>query len=219
MPEIVITGDGSQTLYVKELDEHYHSTYGAITESRHVFIEAGFLFLNRDPVKVLEIGFGTGLNTYLTLIEADRSEITVDYCGIEKYPHHPEVIADLNYPDHFNDKYSNSFRLIHEGPWNKSFFLSESFTLKKVKEDIAIWPIDDTFDIVYFDAFAPGKQPELWTPEIFSKIFEALSPGGVITTYASKGDVRRALSSVGFQTEKLQGPPGKREMLRARKVI
>ena len=219
MPEIVLTGDGSQSLYLKELDEYYHSRHGAVTESMHVFIEAGFRSLERDPVRILEMGFGTGLNAFLTLVEADGAGRTVHYTGIEKFPLRDALISRLNYPDRYAEKYKKAFRQIHEGPWNKWFSPFGKFHLHKIRADITERPVEDTFDLVFYDAFAPAKQPELWTPEIFTNIFEMLTNEGILTTYAVKGDVKRALVSAGFKTEKLPGPPGKREMLRARKVL
>jgi tRNA U34 5-methylaminomethyl-2-thiouridine-forming methyltransferase MnmC len=219
MPELVITDDGSSSLYLKELDEHYHSRHGAVTESRHVFIEAGFRSLERDPVSIFEMGFGTGLNAFLTLVEAIESGRTVHFTGIEKFPLKDDLISRLNYPDGYPENYGNAFRQLHAGPWNEWFSPSEKFHLKKIRSDIADWPVAGPFDLVYYDAFAPAKQPELWTPEIFTRIYEMLTNEGILTTYAVKGDVKRALVSAGFKIEKLPGPPGKREMLRARKVL
>ena len=219
MSEIVLTGDGSHTLYVKELDEHYHSTHGAITESRHVFIEAGYLFVKKQQINILEMGFGTGLNAFMTLMEANKTQARIQYTGIEKFPLSTEAIRILNYPDLFPEQFRKAFYSIHEGPWNKTYSLSKNFTLTKIKADLCDHLIKGSANLVYYDAFAPDKQPELWSVEIFRKIHKALSPEGILTTYAVKGEVRRALVSAGFRVEKLPGPPGKREMLRARKVL
>ena len=219
MSKLILTEDGSHTLYVKDLDEHYHSTHGAITESRHIFIEAGFLRLNKRNIHILEMGLGTGLNAFMTLIEAHKTSTIINYTGIEKFPLSVSDTKILNYPDFFPEKFRRTFNAIHEGPWNETFSPSEYFHLTKVKVDLCDYQIERSADLVYYDAFAPDKQPELWTPEIFRKIHKILSPGGILTTYAVKGEVRRALVSAGFKTEKLPGPPGKREMLRAWKVL
>ena len=219
MSEIVLTGDGSHTLYVKELDEYYHSIHGAIQESRHVYIEAGFLQVNKPHINILEMGFGTGLNTFMTLMEAQRTQTSIHYTGIEKYPLSYNDIKTLNYPDFFPEEFRKAFSAIHDGPWNETFSPAKDFHLTRVKVDICEHLIEGDIDLVYYDAFAPSKQPELWTAEIFRKIHKALSPGGILTTYAVKGELRRTMASVGFLIEKLPGPPGKFEMMRARKVL
>lgn len=216
-PEIIITEDGSHTLYVRELDEHYHSIFGAATESRHVFINAGLVAASGNHLEILEMGFGTGLNALLTLAEISSSGKTVSYTGIEKYPLGNEILASLNYTSIVSGIEEHQFHQIHNCPWNRRNMISKQFTLLKIRDDICNLDLRDRFDLVYFDAFSPDKQPELWTGEIFSRIHLSMKPGAILTTYSSKGMVRRNLAEAGFRIEKLPGPPGKREMTRARK--
>ena len=217
-PKLVITEDGSHTLYVKELDEHYHSLHGALTESRHVFIEAGLNALNINHINIFEMGFGTGLNAFLTLIETGRSGKTVSYTGLEKFPLAIGVLASLNYESLFPGAEGKMFQAIHNIPWNESTGISNEFRLEKKEGDICRLDTQDRYDLVYFDAFAPDKQPELWTAEIFNRIFRSMKPSSILTTYSSKGQVRRNLAEAGFRVEKLPGPPGKRDMTRAWKI-
>ena len=223
---IIKSKDGSHTLFVPELNEHYHSTFGAIQESNFIFIESGFHQLTQSnpypceaPLRILEIGFGTGLNALLTQIEAEKLGQRVFYTAIEAFPLSPEIWSALNYPHQFCSlDYSPVFHHLHTADWNKAEIISSHFTLHKIHcrfEDFL--PESNFFSLIYFDAFGPDVQPELWTAEIFQRIFNSLIPGGVLVTYSVKGDVIRALKSVGFQTEKLPGPPGKRHILRATK--
>lgn len=214
---IEVTQDGSATLYVPELDEHYHSVKGARTESQHIFIDMGLKASTAPTPRILEAGFGTGLNALLTLQEAERTERSVHYTGIELYPlAWPEVEA-LHYSD------DPHLRLLHEAPWEEEVQLTPTFRLLKLRRDLSCWQADDEHpslrcDLVYFDAFAPEKQPALWTPEVFRNLYRCLSSGGILTTYCAKGAVRRLLQQTGFRTERLPGPPGgKREILRATK--
>jgi tRNA U34 5-methylaminomethyl-2-thiouridine-forming methyltransferase MnmC len=219
MPEIIHTGDGSHSIYVKELDEHYHSIYGAITESMLVYIDAGFRAATKTKIKILEMGFGTGLNAYLTLLEANSTGTIINYTGIEKYPLPKEMTRSLNYPEFLSAGNREDFHKIHDSPWNETITIRNDFCLTKIEGDIRTIPIMEQVDIVFYDAFAPDKQPELWTKEIFRKMYGALSPGGILTTYTVKGEVRSALALSGFRIEKLPGPPGKREVLRATKDL
>ena len=219
MSEIVLTGDGSHSIYVKELDEHYHSVHGALAESSHVFIKEGLKSIQKNDVRIMEMGLGTGLNAFLTLLEGERSGQRIEYWALEKYPVTRDVTDKLNYPDLFTDTKRNVFPLIHDCPWNEINRITDRFSLEKILADIRTVDIAGSFDLVYYDAFSPGKQPELWTDEIFRKVFNAMAPGGLLTTYTSKSDVRRAMTSVGFAVEKLPGPSGKREMVRARKDL
>ena len=215
---IETTEDGSATLYVPMLDEHYHSVKGARTESQHIFIEMG---LNASAVSaphVLEIGFGTGLNALLTLEEATKSQRNIHYTGIELYPLTWDEVDALHYSDH------PLFKTLHQVPWNQDVSITPHFTLRKVEAnalELLKQPneqINALFDVVYFDAFAPEKQPEMWAEEFFRGIYQSLKPGGVLTTYCAKGVVRRMLQGIGFRMERLPGPPGgKREILRATK--
>jgi tRNA U34 5-methylaminomethyl-2-thiouridine-forming methyltransferase MnmC len=214
-PEIIPTEDGSHTLYVRDLDEHYHSRFGALSESRHVYIEAGLNAARGNYLEILEMGFGTGLNAILTLGETVGTGRTVGYTGVELYPLDNEIINKLNYTSILSSDLMESFVRMHQAPWNIPTEITEGFNLLKIREDILELKLTRQFDLVYYDAFGPDKQPELWTGEIFVKIFRSMNPGAVLVTYSSKGLVRRNLAEAGFTVEKLPGPPGKRDMTRA----
>ncbi|KPL12519.1 MAG: hypothetical protein AMS23_05245 [Bacteroides sp. SM1_62] len=217
MHEVVITKDGSHSIYVHELDEHYHSVHGAITESRHVFIEAGLKQFKNRQIRILEMGFGTGLNALLTLAEANQSDISIYYTGIEKYPLEKTIIESLNFESLTDHTVTGMLKLIHDSPWHQDVLIKPGFILKKLQCDMHEMELIDEFDLVYFDAFAPEKQPELWTKDLFSKIFLSMKSNSILTTYSSKGMVRRNLEAAGFRVEKIPGPPGKREITRAYK--
>lgn len=214
IPEL--TTDGSHTLYIPELDEHYHSVKGAMTESLYVYVGLGFRhvleqFEEGRQLRVFEVGFGTGLNALLTLEAATQEKVPVNYTSVELYPLDWQQAQTLDYVA------PTLFKHIHELPWNEAVGVNDYFTLHKVQVDVLSMEIPEA-DVVYFDAFAPEKQPELWSHELFHRIYEAMNPGGVLTTYCAKGVVRRMLQEVGFQVERLDGPPGgKREVLRATK--
>ena len=222
--KIIITADGSSSIYLPEWDEQYHSKHGAIQEAYHVFIKSGFnhfLANNtnfKNPISILEIGFGTGLNAFITLLESVKQNVPVEYTGIEAYPVAMDEIAQLNYPLVLKaeDK-ANLFKLLHESPWEEKQQLSQGFSLKKQKKFFVEINDVNLYNIIYFDAFGARVQPELWTETIFKKMYDALKPKGILVTYSAKGSVRRAMQAVGFKVEKLPGPPGKREMLRAQK--
>ncbi|KPK82772.1 MAG: SAM-dependent methyltransferase [Bacteroides sp. SM23_62_1] len=209
-----ITKDGAHTLYIPEMDECYHSMHGAINESVHVFLQAGFSYHTLTSVKILEIGFGTGLNAILTMIRAEEERRPVIYHSIDIYPLPMDIIAGLNYPELLSGIYKKIFIQMHEASWDKEHEITYFFRLKKILADIQDYEIQDHYDVVYFDAFAPDKQPELWLEGIFTKIFHAMAPGGILTTYSSKGEIQRRLTRSGFIVDKIPGPPGKREMLR-----
>ena len=211
-----LTKDGSSTLYSSRFDEHYHSLHGAIQESEHVFIEMGLKPAVKDKkqLSILEIGFGTGLNALLTLLRAP--EILINYLGIEAYPLGEEEIAQLNYGEQIEATDADiQIGKLHRADWEISVEINPNFFLHKSKVLLEEFKSDRSFHLVYFDAFAPNTQPELWTSNIFLKIFTYCEPGAILVTYSSKGDVRRALIQAGFEVEKVPGPPGKREMLRA----
>ena len=212
--ELILTEDGSNTLYVSEIDECYHSSHGAIQESRHIFIEAGLKQCSKSEIRVLEIGFGTGLNAFMTLIEAERSGKRIQYTSLEKYPVEIEKALTLNYPEELSPENRDLFERLHTSVWNNDIHITPSFTLKKVETDFTGYTVEDKFDVVYFDAFSPEKQPEMWIQERFEMIFHHCNPGAILTTYCAKGIVRRATQAAGFKVERLQGPPGKREILR-----
>jgi len=217
MPEIVITKDGSHSIYDQEFDEHYHSVFGAITESQHVFIEAGLKQCKNRHIRILEMGFGTGLNAYLTLAETNKSDISVSYTGIEKYPLESTITESLNYESIVDPPRKGIFKLIHDSPWQQEIVIKSGFILKKLQCDMHEMVLIDEFDLVYFDAFAPEKQPELWTKDLFKQIFLAMRSNSILTTYSSKGIVRRNLTAAGFRVKKIPGPPKKHEMTRAYK--
>ncbi len=216
-----ITADGSHTLFVRELNEHYHSTNGAIQESELVFIQNGLNHLPQclKEINLLEIGFGTGLNALLSVLESKKQHRKINYVAIEPEPLDQEIIAKLNYPTQIGGtEAAGYFKKIHDSSWDYPVFLSDYFIISKIHaklEDIALR--EHQFHIVYFDAFGPEVQPELWTEVIFKKLYNCLKPEGVIVTYSCKGIVKRALKAVGFSLEKLPGPVGKREVLRATK--
>ena len=213
------TADGSYTLYVPELDEHYHSIKGALTESQHIFIDMGLKHSSVNSPKILEIGLGTGLNCILTLLEAEESQRHIHYTGIERYPLNEEVIRKLDYPSMIGNKHEDRYLAIHQTPWEEDIHLSPWFTLHKIEGDFTHYTFENKYDIIYFDAFAPEKQPEMWEQSLFDNLYNILNEGGILTTYCAKGVVRRMLQTAGFKVERLPGPPGgKREILRATKT-
>ncbi|WP_352421821.1 tRNA (5-methylaminomethyl-2-thiouridine)(34)-methyltransferase MnmD [Proteiniphilum sp.] len=215
---IEITEDGSHTLYVPELDEHYHSTHGAIQESLHVYLEAGLHHCGKSEINLLEIGFGTGLNAFLTLLDIEKSGKRVKYTSLERYPVSFVDAQMFNYAKLLDPAQEEKFMRLHSCPWGDWVGITPNFHLKKDQMDAS--NLDDfqpeaPFDVIYYDAFAPEKQPALWTQEIFNQLYTLSNQGAVLTTYCAKGAVRRMLQSAGFQVERLPGPPGKREILRA----
>ena len=216
--QIQQTEDGSSTLYIPHLDEHYHSVHGAIQESLFVFINCGLNYISHDKtVKIFEVGFGTGLNALLTLDFALRNGIDVEYCAIEKYPLVEDEYSQLNYIDKY-PHLKDSFMLMHQSDWNCKVQITDNFKLIKIHGDLVRCDIDRGFDLVYQDAFAPDKQPELWSENLFRKLYQSMNTNGILVTYSAKGQVRRNMQNAGFKVERLPGPPGKREMLRASKV-
>jgi tRNA U34 5-methylaminomethyl-2-thiouridine-forming methyltransferase MnmC len=219
--EIIYTGDGSHSICVPEMNVTYHSIHGAVRESRHVFIEAGFNVFGRlarpGGLRIFEMGFGTGLNALLTLIESEKQNIY--YETIELYPLKVEEAKLLNYSRILGrDDLQEPFERFHECEWDEGIAIRPSFSFLKRRDDLLTFETAETFDLIYFDAFGPNVQPELWTQQIFEKMFLILRPGGILTTYSSKGTIRRAMQSAGFRVEKLVGPLGKREIVRALKA-
>lgn len=221
---IIKTADGSHSLFVEELKEHYHSIHGAIQESMHVFINAGLKPLISDsidsftetPLTILEIGLGTGLNALLTYIEAERSAMIIHYSAIEAYPVSIDLIDRLNYVELLDaQKCKSVFKKIHTCEWGKPIEISEQFTLYKINKTIQETVLGNKYNLIYFDAFGPGVQAEMWKEEVFAKLFAAMQQNGYLVTYCAKGEVKRTLKKVGFTVESLPGPPGKREMVRA----
>lgn len=217
--EIQLTDDGSHTLFIPEMDEHYHSVNGAIQEAKHVYLEAGFraFIASMKEVKqaysVLELGFGTGLNALLTALEAEKNQVKVIYSTLEKYPLSQEIISQLNY----SQLDSFLFEKIHKADWNKKVAITPYFTLQKIQVDFNEYDFPECYDLVYYDAFAPDKQDDVWSQNLFDTIHSQMNPGGILTTYCAKGEIRRKMQGVGFTVERIPGPPGKREMLRAKK--
>ena len=217
--EIQYTDDGSATFFVPELDEHYHSVKGAYTESLHIFRDCAYRYAAERsaayPLRLLEVGFGTGLNAAVTAMAA-TGERPVHYITLEKYPVALQLVEGLGY-DTLVD--AQLFAAIHAAPWEQPTAITSHFTLEKCCCDLLTAPLPNDIDIVYFDAFAPEKQPEMWSTEVFARIYEAMRPGGVLTTYCAKGAIRRLLQTTGFTVERLAGPVGgKREILRATKA-
>ncbi len=218
--EIRNTEDGSSTIFVPDLQENYHSIHGAVQESMHVFIEAGLKQIQKNgPIKIMEIGFGTGLNCLLTYL--NKSETEIEYYALEKYPVDLDMVMQLNYPENLclNRQQKNFFEWIHRCEWTKNIFHSQgNFRLTKNKSDLLEIEPDQKYNLIYFDAFAPEVQPKLWTLEVFKMMCSLLEPGGILTTYCAKGQVRRDMQEAGFKVERLPGPPGKRQILRAVKL-
>jgi len=220
--QIITTSDGSHSLLNTDLDETYHSRHGAIQESKHVFIKNGLeYFIDQnapETINILEVGFGTGLNTWLTLEDFKSKEIKIYYTSLETFPLPEAIWQLLNYAD--SDPKKTSFEKIHTCQWNETVQLTSAFYLNKL--NISLQKVDlsqQQFDLIYFDAFAPNKQPELWDVSLLKKIIRQLSHNGVFVTYCAKGQLKRDLESLSLKVEVLPGPPGKREMVRATKII
>lgn len=218
---IETTEDGSHTLYVPELNEHYHSTHGAIQESLHVYLEAGLHYCGKPEINLLEIGFGTGLNAFLTLLDAGKTIKMVKYTTLERYPV-PLADAEMfNYSELLDPSQEEIFLQLHSSAWGDWGDITPTFRMKKLQIDagrLEEFHPEAPFDVIYYDAFAPEKQPGMWTEEIFSRLYALSNSGAVLTTYCAKGAVRRMLQSAGYSVERLPGPPGKREILRAVKI-
>jgi tRNA U34 5-methylaminomethyl-2-thiouridine-forming methyltransferase MnmC len=218
MIQLINTADGSHTIYVTELDEHYHSVHGAVQESTFIFIRNGFDFCKADPLSILEIGFGTGLNALLTAISSYKGTREVDYTSIENHPLDIKIISLLNHNKFAGEDGREIFNLIHSSPWEISVNICTNFNLKKIETDFTKERLAGRYDLIYFDAFGPDKQPEMWTRELFSGISAVTNRNGVLVTYSAKGEVKRSLKACGFDVTLLPGPPGKRQMIRAIKI-
>lgn len=213
---IVATEDKSPTLFSSKYGDHFHSIHGAWQESLHVFIRAGLEYVSseKQTLNIFEMGFGTGLNVFLTFLNAGSRKII--YQAIDADPLGAEVVKELDYAQRSGVAgASEVFTAIHAAPWGRPMNLSSNFVLQKNETRLEDFSCNDKLNLVFFDAFSPDRQPQLWTEEIFKKIYSWCSSGAVFVTYSSKGSVRRALASVGFTVEKIPGPPGKREMIRA----
>lgn len=212
--KIVLTNDGSSSLFLPEWNEHYHSHHGAIQEAYHVFIKNGLNKMVKNEINIMEIGYGTGLNALITLLETEKKAIKINYTGIEAFPINKEEHSLLNYCELLEiENCKQLFNSCFEVKWNEFSNVTKQFSLRKLNIKFKEIDFQNEFDLIYFDAFGPRVQPELWTEEIFKKMYNSLKSDGILTTYSAKGSVRRAMQSVGFQVEKTSGPPGKREML------
>jgi tRNA U34 5-methylaminomethyl-2-thiouridine-forming methyltransferase MnmC len=216
--QIITTSDGSHTLYVPELDEHYHSIHGAVQESEHIFLRAGYDYCKADPLNIFEAGFGTGLNALLTAMRSRDDKRAVFYTAIEKYPVERKVINKLNHFRFAGAGGKEISDLINSSPWGEMCKINDKFSLKKIKGDLITHKLSGPYDLIYFDAFGPDKQPEMWTRELFSKIYDTTKTEGIIVTYSAKGDVKRNLQAIGFNITLLSGPPGKRHIIRGIKI-
>ena len=216
--KIIQTRDGSTTIHIEDWDECYHSRFGAIQEAQHVFIKKGLSLFENESVSILEIGFGTGLNAFITFLEFPKYNQKINYVGIEAYPVTIEEAGLMNYVSELNAEGEKSiFEQLHHSQWEVSNDLNEDFVFTKRRQFFT--DIDDIekFDLIYFDAFGYDVQPELWSADIFIKMFKALKSKGVLVTYAARGIIKRNMLEAGFTVEKLEGAPGKREMFRGRK--
>lgn len=219
MTEIILTEDGSHSLLNTTLNETYHSIHGAVQESKHVFVKHGLDFAGqtrKDSLSILEVGFGTGLNALLTLQHAQQRSARIQYTSLEAFPLPEAIWSKLNYTESLG--LTEYFSQLHQAPWNVQSFILPNFQLLKIDKTLQDVNLDRTFDLIYFDAFAPSKQPEMWTFDMLQKVVNSMSPGGVFVTYCAKGQLKRDLKSLGLEVETLPGPPGKKEMVRAVKV-
>lgn len=213
--ELLLTEDGSHTIKNTHFDECYHSSHGARQESEWVFINQGLKRSNKSCINILEIGFGTGLNALLALQYAVNQNIKINYYSFELFPLGPELVSKLNFCAGDLQPFTANFAKMHACTWNEMHQINNHFYLNKTHADFSTCRLNEQFDIVFFDAFSPEKQPELWRNDIFEKIFAACNADAILTTYCAKGYVRRNMQQAGFVVERIPGPPGKREMLRA----
>jgi len=213
---LYLTADGSKTLYSNDMQESYHSLNGAVQESRHVFIDAGLKQCSEKFIHILEIGFGTGLNALLTWGEAKRKHLNVSYTAIEAFPLPIETTSVLGFDSLEPVLPSNAFSQLHAASWGNTIVLeTDCFKLQKRQLDFTAGLVEGSFDLIYFDAFAPDKQPEIWEEHLLAGLYQTLKEKGILVTYCAKGEVRRRLQRCGFMVERIPGPPGKREMIRA----
>lgn len=216
--EIIRTKDGSTTIHIKDWDECYHSKHGAIQEAQHVFIKNGLALYQNQSVSILEIGFGTVLNAFITYLESKKLGLEINYVGVEAYPVSISELSAMNYVSELNADDKNAiFNLFHESNWEEKVIIDPFFTITKRQQFFEEITDCEQYDLIYFDAFGYRVQPDLWSTSIFKKMHTALRPGGKLVTYAARGVVKRSMIEVGFTVEKLPGPPGKREMFRATK--
>lgn len=212
--------DGSVTIFLPEIKETYHSKFGAIQEAKHVFIKNGLDFFKNQPVSILEIGFGTGLNAFITYLESVKNNQQIFYTGVEAYPVATEEALQLNYVDELDaaDE-KHIFERLHTSKWGEEIQLNANFLLLKRQQLFEDITDEGRYDLIYFDAFGYHAQPELWSSAIFTQMYKALKNEGVLVTYACRTVIKRAMAEAGFAVEKHPGPPGKREMLIAKKYL
>jgi tRNA U34 5-methylaminomethyl-2-thiouridine-forming methyltransferase MnmC len=210
-----LTADGSYTLFSDEMEESYHSVNGAAQESRHIFIETGLKQVKHTFIRVFEVGFGTGLNALLTWAVCKEKGIQVRYETIEAFPIDESIIPELKYDQYATNLPAQAFARLHSSSWGETIIIDPCFSLRKIQANFTDFYPEGPYDLIYMDAFAPDKQPEMWEEWLLKRLYEALSEGGILVTYCAKGEIRRRLQRCGFQMERLPGPPGKREMLRA----
>ena len=218
--KLIQTSDGSHSIFAPDYDEHYHSIHGAIQESKHVFLKMGLEALEPgvNPIRIFEMGLGTGLNAVLTWEEARNKGINVIYTAIEAFPVEKEMAMQLNYAELSGDAgFADVFEKLHSAPWNERVEIAPFFSFQKLQGKLEETDLGTGYSLIYYDAFAPSSQPELWTVEIFEKLCAILAPGGILVTYCAKGDVRRAMLAAGLEAKRVPGPPGKREMLVAKR--
>jgi len=230
-PQLITTEDGSHSLWMPELKESYHSTHGAIQEAQHVFIHHGLLhWLNseaKSSINILEVGLGTGLNALLTYLVSLTKQIQVAYTGLEPFPIPRKYVQSLNYATQLAQQTSNAvtyqelqavFEKLHRGTAIAAFRIADHFLLRKSNHSLQVFSVpSNTFDLIYFDAFSPNKQPTMWSMDVLQKVYQMMKYRGIIVTYCAQGRLKRHLKQLGMQVEVLPGPPGKREMIRARK--
>jgi tRNA U34 5-methylaminomethyl-2-thiouridine-forming methyltransferase MnmC len=220
MNELIITSDGSHSLHSTRFGVSYHSRFGAIQESQHIFMEAALRYkaVMQEELAVLELGFGTGLNAFLTLLEAEKRNLRISYVTLEAFPVALETAQQFNYAEQLGLPEANSrFQELHQLSWDVPHQVNDTFRFLKLNQKFEELDFTNHFDVVYFDAFAPNAQPELWEQPVLERIYRAMRPGAVLTTYCAKGSVKRNFRSLGMEVEALPGPPGKREMTRVHK--
>ncbi|MBK8882363.1 MAG: tRNA (5-methylaminomethyl-2-thiouridine)(34)-methyltransferase MnmD [Bacteroidales bacterium] len=218
MSKIITTSDGSHTIYVPELNEHYHSIHGAVQESNFIFINSGYDKCEASPLRIFEAGFGTGLNALLTALKCNNENRQVYYTSIEKFPLEENIVRALNHHSFAGESGKELFEQIHSSSWDEWVKISKNFNLRKIQGDLLNCPLTGKYDLIYFDAFGPDKQPEMWTVDVFSAIASMTEKNGILVTYSAKGEVKRNLKASGFEVTLLPGPPGKRQIIRAVKI-
>ena len=214
---IILTDDGSNSLFNNDINESYHSKHGAINESQHIFINYGLQYICKKEIKIFEVGFGTGLNALLSFLYSKNKKIRIDYQTIEKFPLEKSDYSTLNFSELLNIK-KNIFTNLHKSKWESKSEISDLFSITKYAKDLNNFNHKCYYDLIYFDAFSPEKQPELWSENIFKSLYNNLNYNGILITYCAKGAIKRKLKKIGFQVFALPGPNGKREITQARKI-